>query len=466
MTNRRDFIRILGSGAGLLACRPALHAPAASARGWDLVPGILARIVPPSFPDRTFDITRFGARDAADVDNTDAIRRAIDACAAAGGGRVVVPAGRFVTGPIHLKSGVNLHVERGATLAFTRATGAYLPAVLTTFESTHLMNYSPFIYAMDQRDIAITGEGTLDGQADDEHWWFWKGSAEHGWKPGMPNYNASRQRLLAMAEEGVPVAQRVFGEGDYLRPNFIQPYRCSNVLIENVTIVNSPMWEINPVLCRNVTVRGVKIDSHGPNNDGVDPDSCRDVLIERCVFNTGDDCIAIKSGRNADGRRINVPSENIIVRNCEMRDGHGGVTVGSEISGGCWNVFAHDCRMDSPVLYSALRVKNNAMRGGLLHDIYMRDVTVGQVSQALLSIDFTYEEGAKGPFTPVARDIEMRHVTSRKSPYGVYLKGFANAPIENVSLIDCRFDGVEKGNVTENTKGLSFVRTRINGVDA
>ena len=156
------------------------------------------------------------------------------------------------------------------------------------------------------------------------------------------------------------------------------------------------MWEIHPVLCRNVTVRGVKINSHGPNNDGCDPESCRDVLIESCMFDTGDDCIAIKSGRNADGRRINVPSENIIIRNCEMHDGHGGVTVGSEISGGCWNVFADDCRMDSPHLDRALRLKNNAMRGGVLEHIYMRDVTVGQVADSVLSIDFFYEEGRQG----------------------------------------------------------------------
>ena len=237
------------------------------------------------------------------------------------------------------------------------------------------------------------------------------------------------------------------------------------MLIENVTIVNSPMWEIHPVLCSNVTVRGVKITTHGPNNDGCDPESCRDVLIEHCTFDTGDDCIAIKSGRNGDGRRVNVPSENIIVRNCEMRDGHGGVTVGSEISGGCWNVFAYDCRMDSPRLDRALRLKNNAMRGGLLRDIYMRDVTVGQVADSILSIDFTYEEGAKGSFTPVARDIELLRVTSQKSPYGVYLKGFANAPIEHVRVVDCRFDNVAKGNVLEHANDVRFVRTKINGVE-
>ena len=474
MTNRREFIRLAGVSAALAsplgawACRGTGRTSAAptSRGGWDLVPDILSRIVPPTFPDRDFDIVRYGAKSDRVADNTTAIRAAIDACAAAGGGRVVVPAGRFLTGPVHLKSRVNLHVARGATLAFSQDPKHYLPAVFTRFEGTELMNYSPFIYALDQQDIAITGEGTLDGQSDNTHWWPWKGSADFGWTTGAPNYNAARQRLLDMGERGVPVSQRVFGDGDYIRPNFIQPYRCRNILIEGVTIIGSPMWEIHPVLCQNVTVHGVTINSHGPNNDGCDPESCRDVLIDRCVFDTGDDCIAIKSGRNGDGRRINVPSENIVVRNCEMRDGHGGITIGSEISGGCWNVFTHDCRMDSPKLDRALRLKNNAMRGGVLRDIYMRDVTVGQVADSILSIDFFYEEGNKGSFTPVAHDIEMRRVTSKKSPYALYLRGFPSAPIENIRVIDCKFDNVAKGNVTEFVRGLDVTGTTINGVAA
>ena len=464
--NRRDFLRTLGAGAvlasplGAMACRTATRS-ATSAKGWDLVPEILGRIVAPSFPSRDFDITRYGARSGGEIDCTTPIRQAIAACAAAGGGRVVVPAGVFLTGPVHLKSNVNLHVSRGATLAFTRDTKAYLPAVFTRFEGTELMNYSPLIYAFEQENIAVTGEGTLDGQANAEFWWFMKGGVA-----GKPNYNAARQRLLDMAERGVPVAQRIFGEGDYLRPSFIQPYRCRNVLIEGVTIVNSPMWEVHPVLCRNVTVRGLTINTHGPNNDGCDPESCRDVLIDRCIFDTGDDCIAIKSGRNADGRRVNVPSENIIVRNCEMRDGHGGVTIGSEISGGCWNVFAYDCRMDSPRLDRALRFKNNAMRGGTIEHVYMKDVKVGQVADSVLSVDFFYEEGSKGPYTPIARDIELLRVSSKKSPYALYLRGFPNAAVENVRIIDCTFDNVEKGNVLENVKNVTFTHTMINGREA
>src|SRR6185312_5984635 len=179
-----------------------------------------------------------------------------------------------------------------------------LPLVLTRFEGTELMNYSPFLYALDETNVGITGAGTLDGQANAQNWWSWR-----------TNQAAARTRLIQMADAGVAPEKRVFGDGpSKLRVSFIEPYRCRNVLIEGVTIVNSPMWEVHPVLSQNVTVRGLTINSHGPNNDGCNPESCRDVLIERCVFDTGDDCIAIKSGRNADGRRLNVPSENIIVR--------------------------------------------------------------------------------------------------------------------------------------------------------
>src|SRR5262249_51140389 len=150
----------------------------------------------------------------------------------------------------------------GAVVAFTRDPNAYLPRVFTRWEGTELMSYSPFIYAFEETDVAITGAGTLDGQADADHWWNWRSKA-----------TAARNRLKDLASRGVPVAERLFGEGSYLRPNFIQPYRCRNVMIEGVTIVNSPMWEIHPVLCTNVIVRGVTIRSHGPNNDGCDPES-------------------------------------------------------------------------------------------------------------------------------------------------------------------------------------------------
>jgi polygalacturonase len=187
------------------------------------------------------------------------------------------------------------------------------------------------------------------------------------------------------------------------------------------------------------------------------------VLIDHCFFDTGDDCIAIKSGRNADGRRLNVPSENIIVRGCEMRDGHGGVTIGSEISGGARNIFVDNCRMDSPRLDRALRFKNNAMRGGVIEHVYMRDTTIGQVSDSILSIDLFYEEADKGPFIPVVRDVELRHVTSEKSKFALYIRGFQKSDIRDIRIIDCDFRNVASPSVVEHVTGLSFSDVTING---
>jgi polygalacturonase len=267
-----------------------------------------------------------------------------------------------------------------------------------------------------------------------------------------------------MAIDGVEPSRRVFGDGtSRLRVNFIQPYRCANVLIEDVTIVNSPMWEVNPVLCTNVSIRGLNIRSHGPNNDGCDPESCRDVLIERCTFDTGDDCIALKSGRNDDGRRLHTPIENVVIRDCDMRDGHGGVVIGSEISGGARNVFAERCRMDSPRLDRVLRFKNNAARGGVIERVAMRDVTVGEVAEAIVNADFYYEEGKNGAFKPVLRDVDVRNVTSRKSRYAFMLRGFADSPIANIRVSDCRFDGVQSPDVLEGVKDLVLKNVMING---
>jgi polygalacturonase len=419
-----------------LLAAPLLRAEQAE---WSQVPQILARIKAPVFPARDFVITNYGATADGKTDCTAAIGKAITACAKAGGGRVVVPAGEFFTGPVHLKSGVNLHLDTNATLKFSTDSKAYLPAVFTRFEGIECYNYSPLIYALEQTNVAVTGQGTLDGQATDENWLQWKGK-----KGGTNNQTVANGRLKKMAEEGVPVEQRRFGEGDYLRPNFIQFNHCRNVLIEGVHIRRSPMWEIHPVLCTNVIVRGVDIVSHGANNDGCDPESCRDVLIENCLFDTGDDCIAIKSGRNADGRRVGVPSVNLIVRGCTMRDGHGGVTIGSEISGSCSNVFAENCEMSSPNLTCALRLKSNAVRGGVLQNIFMRNVNVGQVSDSVLQIDFLYEEGAKGNFKPVARRVVMENITVAHTPRVLNVRGFPTTEISDVRIYDSTFKQIEK----------------------
>jgi polygalacturonase len=426
------FALVFAACARLVAAEPADGAAA-----WARVPAILARIQAPMFPARSFAITNFGAVAGGKADCTAAISNAIATCAQAGGGTVLVSAGEFLTGPIHLKSNVELHLDDAATLLFTTNFAAYLPAVLTRFEGMDCHNYSPLIYAFEQENVAVTGRGTLDGQAGDDAWWPWEGK-----KKGGPDQKAARDRLIGMVNRNVPVAERRFGEGDYLRPSFVELYRCRNVLIQGVRIRRSPMWELHPLLCTNVIVRGVDISSHGPNNDGCDPESCRDVLIEDCAFDTGDDCIAIKSGRNNDGRRVGLPSENLVIRRCAMRDGHGGVVIGSEISGGCREVFAEDCVMDSPNLERALRLKSNAMRGGVIENIFMRNITVGQVKDAVLQIDFLYEEGPRGDFKPAARNVVMENVRARQCPRVLNIAGFPGAEIFGVRVCDSVFAAV------------------------
>ena len=453
---------LLSAGAGCSA--PAGTAKNAAQDPWAQVPGILRKIKAPEFKKEDFLITSYGAIGDGKTMNTEAFRKAIAACNANGGGRVVVPAGNFLTGPIHLKSNVNLHVTKEATVSFSTNPDDYLPLVFTRWEGVELMGYSPLIYAFEQKNIAITGEGTLDGKADATNWWPWKGQTQYGFKPGQPSQvdKDKRAALFKMAEDGVPVSERKFGTGSYLRPQFVQPYRCANVLIEGVKIINSPMWILNPVLCNNVIIQGVTVTSHGPNNDGCDPESSKNVLIKDCYFNTGDDCIAIKSGRNADGRRINVPSENIIIQGCKMVDGHGGVVIGSEISGGVRNVFAEDCNMSSPELDRALRIKTNTARGGIIENIYMRNVQVGQVKEQVFIATMFYED--TGSYMPVVRNIEMKNVTVENGgKTGILLEAYKESPIDNVRLIDVQIKNVKVPYKFTNATNVTATNVLING---
>jgi polygalacturonase len=445
---------LLRSATIVVATISLFSFPLAAQPGWDQTGQILGRIRAPEFPARNFPITDYGAKDGAD--STAALGSAVKACHDAGGGHVVVPPGTFLTGAIHLLSNVDLHLAEGATLKFSTDPEAYLPVVFTRWESTECMNYSAFIYAFEQENIAVTGPGTLDGSANESNWWAWAKKGERG-SLATPDTLA----LLKMGNEDVPVASRVFGAGHHLRPNFFQAVRCHNVLISDVTIVNSPMWELNPVLCTNVIARGVKISTHGANNDGFDPESCRDVLVENCTFDTGDDCIAIKSGRNRDGRRVGVVMENMIVRGCSMKDGHAGVAIGSETSGGCRNIFVEDCRMDSPNLERVLRIKSNATRGGTVENIYVRKIAVGRVAESILTVDLLYEEGTKGDFPPVVRHVGIDQVQCLTCPRVLWIQSFAAATVDDIVLSHSTFGGVQFPDIVDQASRVQFDHVNI-----
>lgn len=450
---------MIRTGAAVWMCRGAFGKSVAHLQADVLEQNVHA----PVFADRDFPVTQFGAARDGETLCTRSIADAIRACREAGGGRVVIPKGRFLTGAVHLESNVNLHLEDGAVLAFSQDPKDYLPVVFTRFEGTECMNYSPFIYAFEKTNIAITGKGVLDGQAGPEHWWLWAGKDRFGWKKGSPNQDEDRAALSAYGDKDVPVERRVFGAGHFLRPNFIQTYRCANVLFEGFRMIQSPMWEINPVLCRNVIMRGIDIDSHGPNNDGCDPECIDGMLIADCTFSTGDDCIAVKSGRNRDGRRVNEPCQNLLIRDCVMEDGHGGVSIGSEVSGGIRNVLVEHCTMSSPNLERALRIKTNSYRGGVIENIGFRNVTVGEVKEAVIEVDYFYQEGEGGAFNPKVSGIDVANVTSQKSKHAVFMHGYKNSPVGGVRLANCDFAHSAEGTHFENVSDVAFQNVKVNG---
>lgn len=435
---------------------------------WDEADEIIRNIVVPTFPDKTFNVEDYGAVADGTTDNTQAFADAITACNEDGGGRVVVSAGTYLTGPIHLKSNVDFHLEDGTEILFSTDKSDYLPVVHTSYEGMELMNYSPLIYAYRQENIAVTGNGTFNGQADNENWWPWSSAERYGYKEGDQNQRDEHNlpRLSRMVEEGVAVEDRVFGEGHQFRPTFFEPFECENVLIKDVKFVNAPFWVMHPVKSNNVTVDGVTVESHGPNNDGCNPEYSKNVHIKNCLFDTGDDCIAIKSGRDNDGRRVGIKSENIVVEDCIMKDGHGGVVMGSEISGGVSNVFVRNCEMNSPNLDRAIRIKTNTRRGGTIENIYVKNIEVGQVKEAVLKINTHYAIYAnqEGEHMPVIRNIYLEDITVEDGgEYGILIKGREESLVKNVNLTNVHIRNADTPLSVENAEPISFENVTING---
>ena len=425
---------------------------------------IVASIQTTSFPARDVPITLYGAINNGVNDNTTAIGRAIEACAAAGGGRVVVPPGRWRTGGIRLLSNVNLYVEAGATLLFSTDPADYLPVVRTRFEGNDVLNFRPLIYAYQAENVAVTGEGTLDGGGGNDNWWAWSGIEEFGYREGVPNENRAISRLRAQAEAGVPVEERVYGEGSGLRPAFIETYACSRVLIEGVTVTNAPFWSLHPLLSEDVVVRGVTVESQGPNNDGCDPESCDRVLIEDCVFDTRDDCIAIKSGRGRDGIVDGTPCQNVVVRRCTMRRGIGGVAIGSETSADVKNVFVEDLTMTDPSIERVFFIKSSTYRGGTVENVHVRNIEAAGTSFSAIHLTYIYlQTNADGPYRPTFRDISIENVDVGGGPSAIRLVGYPGNPISDVTIRDCTFTNITgQGFYRNNVGDITVTNVAIN----
>jgi polygalacturonase len=447
---------LLLSARGSAASASAAQADQAAAVGLRRADAAADRIVAsvrrPRFPDRFFPVTSFGAVGDGTTDCTGAFRDAIAACSRRGG-HVIVPAGTFFTGAIHLLSNVDLHLEQGSVILFSQDPNAYLPVVFTRWQGVELMNYSPPVYSYGQHNIAITGQGTLNGQADANHWWNWK-----------PLETADFNLLETMADGNVPVAQRVFGAGHFLPPQMIQPFLTDTVLIQGVTIENSPFWHMNPNLCRNVTVEGVSINSSGPNTDGCDPESCDGVVIDGVTFNTGDDCIAIKSGRDADGRRVNVPCQNVVIQNCNFANGHGGITIGSEMTGGVQNVYARDLTMNSANLQAGHRIKTNTLRGGFVLNSNVYRITAGTIGGPLLLIQGTYN-AQTGDFPPDLTGITLADWTVDTCA-GIWSLTGASAtdPVGTVTLTDIAVTTSTAANSSVDVSNLVINDVTVGGV--
>ncbi len=418
----------------LLTASPGLSADADGSDPWAPMSAVLERIGRPQIPDAVYDPTEFGAVGDGRTDDRAAIQAAIDQANADGGGIVRLGDGLwFSHGPVHLKSNVFLDVPENARLLFTDDTDAYLPQVRTRWEGTEVYNYSPFIYAYQAINVGVTGKGVIDGNAADG-FGRWRG-----------RQGDSQRRLREMGAAGKPVRERLFGpgddtQGDYLRPSMIQFYGCQNVLIRDVTIVDSPMWVNHLVYCHNVIVSGLTVDSRRLNNDGVAVDSSVNVLIENCVFRTGDDSVVVKSGRDRDGWRVGRPSENVIVRHNQM-SGHNALAVGSEMSGGVRNIYMHDNELGR--VRSAIYFKSNLDRGGAIENVRVRDINVDRADR-LIRFRTDYHGYRGGDRPPLYRDFLIENVRATRVGTLIQATGVTASPIRDVRISNVIADEAER----------------------
>ncbi|MDP4275458.1 MAG: glycoside hydrolase family 28 protein [Bacteroidota bacterium] len=387
----------------------------------------------PDFIDcKAFPITRFGAIQGDKEKTSLAISKAIDEASKTGGGIVIIPEGKWLTKQIHLKSNVNLHLDKGAVLLFSEDPVDYLPAVHSSWEGLECYNYSPLIYAYQCKNIAITGEGKIEAKMDIWEQWFSRPKA----------HLESLKRLCNLSFQNVPVEERqMANDSAHLRPQCIQFNRSENILLEGISIFNSPFWTIHLYLSKNIVVRNLKVMAHGHNNDGIDPEMSQNVLIENCTFDQGDDAIAVKSGRSPEGWRSKTPSKNIVIRNCTVKNGHQLLAIGSELSGGIENIFIDSCTVvDGAKLNHLVYIKTNEYMGGFVKNIYATNIKSGKIDQGILGIetDVLYQwkdllPALKKRLTPIS-DIYLTNVQASDVKFISKISGQKDLPIKNITL--------------------------------
>ena len=420
-----------------------------STEGWAMIPQIMENIEDPQFADTIFNIIDYGARPDTTFNSLPAIIAAINDCNLHGGGKVVIPKGTYLSrGSVMLKSHVNLHLEEGARLEFSTNPNDYLPMVLTKWEGTECFNYSPFIYAYQATNVALTGKGEIDGNG---------AAVFNTWKP---KEKPGMDRLRQMGNDSIPVYQRTFGDGWFLRPCMIQFWGCNNVLVEDVNIYDSPFWIIHPVYCNNVTVRGVYIDSNNYNNDGCDPESSTNVLIEKVRFNVGDDGIAIKSGRDQDGWRIGQATENIIIRDCHFA--RWAITIGSEMSGGVRNIFIEDCKIDS--CRNGIYFKSNLDRGGFFENLYMRNIEADICLWGMVNFRTDYHGYRGGNYPTQFRNITIENIKcNRVDSVAIMANGVPEAKLYDITLRNIEVKEAPKATQMQNVVNLKLENVVVNG---
>lgn len=409
-----------------------------------------------TFAQQYYDVTKYGAKKDSSAKATAAIKKAIDAASKAGGGTVYFPAGKYLTGPIHLKSNITIFIDAGAELHFSDNFDDYLPMVQSRYEGVDVMSFSPLFYAYNAENIAIVGRGKINGHG--KKWWDYALTFP---KDQMPRNKW--QQLFDSLNKNIllPDDPRQMKIG-FLRPPFIQPLYCKNVLIEGITITNSPFWTVTPEFCENVTIKGLTIDNpKSPNTDGINPSSCRYVHISDCHISVGDDCITIKSGKDLPGRTKAMPAENYTITNCTMLSGHGGVVIGSEMSGSVKKIVISNCVFDGTD--RGIRIKTTRGRGGVVEDIRVDNIVMKNIRDQAIVLDMEYAKVNPEPVsdrTPQFRNIRFSNITAY-TKQAMFINGLDEMPVQEISLNDVVFEA-ETGIIIKNAKDIELHNVRVN----